>query len=227
MAILTDLPNELLLPIIAEVSPLYIESLALSCKRIHCLCADTIREDRLTKSELASLKETELLRTVLQNPRLALYPTLVKLSTRDCLWDGYAPHDLHDEMDSQILQNHYADLLSPVNTRYAVFPLLITHLLNVQKMEIKIEIDVTWCQNLQGIVLQIAEESHEPGLTLKEPLALGRLRDVHVWTTNTYYDNGMELAILLAMVPSLRKLSVYFLSGASPATYPTQHRPLA
>ena len=221
MAILTDLPNELLLSIIPDVSPVYIETFALSCKRIHYLCVDTIREYRFAKSELASLKETGLLRIILRNPRLAFYPTLVKLDTRHCLWDGYAPHDLHDEMDTQILQNHYADLLNAANTRHAVVPLLITRLLNVQKMEI----GVTWCQNLQKIVSQIVEDSHEPGLTMKEPLALGRLQDVHIWTPNARHDNGMELAILLAMVPSLRKLSVCFMPGERPATYPSQHRP--
>lgn len=163
MAILTDLPNELLLSIIPAVSPVYIESFALSSKRIYDLCAGTIREYNLTRNELADLHENELLKAILLNPRLASYPSQVKLSPRYCGQEGNAPNegnapdDLHVAMDAQICQNRYADLLKPADTRYAAAPWLITRLLNVQKMEVS----VTWCEDLVKIVSQIVEDGYD------------------------------------------------------------------
>ena len=225
MAILTDLPNELLLSIIADVSPVYIEPFALSCKRVYYLCADPIREYNFTRRKLVNLSDDELLRAFLLNPRLPLYPTLVKLGSRDYPCIRCAPDDLRIAMDIQIRQNRYADLLNPANTRcpfkYAILPLLITRLLNVRKLELT----TAWCDDLREILSEIVEDSYEPDLALKEPLALGRLKDVHIMNPRNYLNDAMELAILFTMIPSLRTLRMGFLSGAVPQAFQPQHRP--
>ena len=57
MAILTDLPNELLLTVIADVSPLYIDSFVLTCKRIHSLGVDTTENIKLWEGALCIYKK--------------------------------------------------------------------------------------------------------------------------------------------------------------------------
>lgn len=211
MAILTDLPNELLLPVIADVSPLYMESFALSCKRIYCLCTDTLREHDLVRSRLANLQAMALLKTVASTPQMALYPKLVKLATPTPYWDGRLFSDLFDEIDILNVQSSYSHLLNLEDTRLwcAIVPLLITRLLHVQKMEMI----VGRCRDLQKVISQIVEDSYEPNLAMKEPLALGTLIDLHILTPIPCpYHGGMELAVHFAAIPSLRKLRVDILA---------------
>lgn len=92
MAILTDLPNELLLSIIADVSPLYIESFLLTCKRIYRLRADVITAQKLARSSILSqnpdLRSDGFLRNIVEDPGLALY--LVS-------WRIVTPYPWYDE----------------------------------------------------------------------------------------------------------------------------------
>ena len=81
MAVLTDLPNELLSSIIDDVTPLHIESFALSCKRIYHLCMHQIEGHDVVRSRLAGLREGELLSAVLSDPRIALYPKFLKFES--------------------------------------------------------------------------------------------------------------------------------------------------
>lgn len=222
MAILTDLPNELLLAIIVDVSPLYIESFALSCKRIYSCSIDTIKEHNLVRGRLTSLGGTELLRAVVPNPRMALYPTFLKLHARDCCWTDQAPDDLHVEIDTLSLESPHADFLRSINTRYGytIVPLLIICLLNVRKLDISVD----YTEDLHEVFLQIVEASYESSLTLREPFALGKLTDVNISSPPGKYGDGMELAILLATIPSVRKLGVDVLSRWRPYSSQKQHR---
>ncbi|CAF9915086.1 MAG: hypothetical protein ALECFALPRED_009974 [Alectoria fallacina] len=221
MAILTDLPNELLLFIIADVSPLYIDSFTLSCKRISCLCTDTIREHDTVRSRIPSLDQNELLRTVISNPHIALYPKFARLRAREDSWDGGAPDDLLSEIDFQTRQNPYTTLLQhiPMETSRMAAPLLITRLLNIQK----IEISVTWCQNMLRVLSNVLEASYDPIPKFRAPLPLGKLTEAHVSTFANSVD-GLELSILLAALPTLRMLDVGGLERKEPYICPYQRR---
>ncbi len=214
MAILTDLPNELLLSIIADVSPLYIESFIRTCKRIWGLRADAIAEHAAVRSRLPlpswGCTDINFLRCAFQDPRVALYPMVWNFSARDP-WDDSAPDDLIAAINIHIQQNPYTALLktsdSASNARDLVFPLLITHLLNLRG----ISIDDSWPCYMVETVSQIVEACHDPVLSLREPLALGRLTEVII-RSNNYNINRMDvvadLAVLFAMIPTLKKLSV-------------------
>lgn len=61
---------------------------------------------------------------------------------------------------------------------------------------------------------------------MREPLALGRLTEVHVSSYQSIsYEDATELAILLAMIPTVRKLGVNSLRETGPHTNLLQHRP--
>ncbi len=226
MAILTDLPNELLLAIIADVSPLYIESFVLTCKRIYGLRSDTIAELVAVRSRYPSrsgtCQDVKFLRCAFQNPRVALYPMRWDFDTREH-WDNSVPEDLSAAINFQIQQSPYTNLLktydSTNNARDLVVPLLITRLLNLRKISISF-----FRHHLLETVSQIVEASHDPALSLREPLALGRLTEVDIATLG-HSIPGMDLAVLFAMIPTLRKLSVTNLNHlAGSESYSCQHQ---
>lgn len=227
MAILTDLPNELLLPITADVSPLYIETFALSCKRIYDLCTYTIREHNFVRSRLpmgrSGVQPTDLLRSLFRDPGLALYPKCWELYTRDPLEAG-APKELIDEINTQILQGPYTTTLKAndcaVNAANLVIPLLITRLLNLRE----IKISAGRQRYLLETVSKIVEASYDPVLSVQEHLPLGRLTQAHVQACGNS-TCGMKLGILLAMIPTLRKLQVRSLANTDHYTcpYPFQY----
>ncbi|CAF9939873.1 hypothetical protein IMSHALPRED_001668 [Imshaugia aleurites] len=216
MAILTDLPNELLLSIIADVSPIYIESFALSCKRIYELCEDTIIEYKQWSNRLARLQEIELLRSVLNEPHTALYPQFLKLLWTGS-WGNRPPADLLAQIDTLTGQSPYT-VLHRTNAKCTVGPLLITLLLNVKRIEF-----TTSCEpNLLDLVSHIVTASHNPSLALREPLALGRLREARVFDMGNS-THGMELTILLATIPTVRKLEV-ILANTETYTFPHHYQ---
>ncbi len=220
MAILTDLPNELLLFVAAEVSPLDIDSFALSCKRTYGLCTDAIREHEVVRSSLPtghmSRNNIDLLRTIFEKPNLALYPTVWGFWTGD---HGYyeAPYDLLAEINAQIQRGCYTATLETnggvVNAANLVLPLLITRLLNLQKISISAEEQ----PHLIETVLQIVEASYDPVLRLKEPLPLGKLREVEIDGPG-HGVPAMELADIFGMIPSVRKLRIFLLHNSKPYT---------
>lgn len=229
MKILTDIPNELLLSIIANVSPLYIESFALCCKRIYYLCIDTIREHDTVRNRLATLNEKQLLGIVFSNPRMALYPTSVSLNWNHPYNDDFFPDSFMDDneisedttadVNTQALQGLYTTLLNYTYAPYAIIPLSIIRLLNVHKMTF----DINDSPELLNTVAQVVEASYDPSLTLSDSLPLGRLTEAHILVRRLNID-GMELAILLAMIPTLRKLKVSNLSRSKPYSSPYQYR---
>lgn len=168
MAILSDLPNELLLSIIVDVSPLYIESLALSCKRIYNLCADILREHDLVRTRLLSLQKEDFLRTLLSNPSMALYPKSVDLFLGD-RGDERPPKDLIHTIGAQTLQTPYTILSNRTSVRYMAIPFLVSRLLNVQKTLFY----VVWAPYLLDLVEEVIEAKYDPTLTMRQPLPLG------------------------------------------------------
>ena len=222
MVVLTDLPDELLLSIVAGVSPLYIESFALSCKRLHGLCAELIREHDRIRSEIPTNTNNNIrkvpfgaptykvLRCLLQNPSLAEYP--LSWDTDTVPWPG----DLAPEIDTHTLQGPHAYLFDTENSRPdaadLVIPLMITQLVNVRKIRMSI-----WqAPYLIGFMSRIIETSHDPIFSLQEPSVLGRLKEVYIHAIDHPCLSGTELALLLSMLPSLRKLHVFHLFREEP-----------
>lgn len=214
MVVLTDLPDELLLPIVAGVSPLYIESLALSCKRLYGLCVDVIREHDRIRSKIptnANSKEPfgtqpyKLLGCFFQDPSLAEYPLSWDMNTVPC------PGHLTTEINTHTLRGPHAYLFGTENSRPdaadLVIPLMITQLLNVRKIRMRF-----WQEPyLIGFMSRIIETSHDPILSLQEPSVLGRLKEAYIQAMDQPFFSGTELALLLSMLPSLKKLHVFHL----------------
>lgn len=227
MAILTDLPNELLLSIIADVSPLYIEYFLLTNKRIYGLRADAIRAHKLVRSSILSqnlgLRPEKLLRTIFKDPKLALY--LVSWHIDPARLRNYGNiEDLVAEIDVQVSQNPYTALLeledtenNPRNAENQIISLLITCLLNLRRLDIHNFVT----RYLLETVLRIVEVSHDPFLGLQEHWALGRLTEAHIYAADEHIDQ-MHLGVLLAMIPSLRKVYMKYMSREQPytCTYP-------
>lgn len=216
MAILTDLPNELLLSIIPKVSPLYIEYFALTCKRIYYLCKNTIQDYDMVRTRLEGLGQTDQSRAVSSNHHLAMCLKSLDLFFGEPNRAVY-PQDLLDEIDTQLLQCPYIAHKNGAHGRDIIVSLLIIRLHNLRKLDIHFLRLTT----LLGLFSQIVEAHYDPGLTMAEPLALARLTEANI---TAYGYDGMEIAILLAMMPSLRKLSVVRLRRNEPYTCPYPHR---
>ncbi|CAD6594276.1 MAG: hypothetical protein ASARMPREDX12_008556 [Alectoria sarmentosa] len=108
-------------------------------------------------------------------------------------------------MDTLSRQNPYTSILQniPMETSHMAAPLLITSLLNIQK----VEISITWSQDMLRVLSNVLEASYDPIHNSRAPFPLGKLTEAHVSTSVNSVD-GMELSILLAMLPTLRKLNV-------------------
>ena len=216
MAILTDLPNELLLSIIADVSPVYIDYFLLTCKRIYGLRADVIRAQDLVRSSFLSQYSgsgpDHLLRIFFEDPKLALNLLSWKIGTKQPCHDRRNLENLDAEIEVQVSQNPYTAPLELKHCEYyltnagdLVIPLLITRLQNLRKLHINVL--QPRFEYLLETVLQIVEVSHDPAFDLQQPLAFGRLTEAHI-NASSPSINGIELGALLAMIPSLRKLYV-------------------
>lgn len=235
MAILTDLSNELLLLIIADVSPLYIDLLALSCKRIYILCAETIQKHETVRSELAAVRPLELLRDVFSNPGQATYPRSLKLRNSDFeLAAGRSGSEAQDLKDieewahqSVFTAFHKTSVLTAfqeiekkiIRSTDLAISLLVTGLPNLRKMEL---FDICPFYLLEA-VSQIVEANHGPLFTIPQSLAFGRLRDVSIHTYRDNNDHGVYLAILFAMIPSVRKVNVANTLVCEPIGCPYPH----
>ena len=206
MANITDLPNEVLLSIIAEISPLYLDPLMLSCKRLFNLCADVTKKYELVGSRLAKMQNHELMGTVCSKPSLALYPRDWTIPTRDDS-DDDSLEDLAGEIKAQIRQNAYTASLKTKSSTFhigdLIAPLMIVRLLDLRKIHVSIFRHRLLLDTLSHIV----QASHNPILRKTESLALGRLTVAHVYAAGSSV-HATGLAILFAMLPSLRKLRV-------------------
>ena len=246
MVILTDLPDELLLPIVADVSPLYIEFLALSCKRLYGLCADVIREHDRIRSQLPTNDSSywggdpsrlyDLLQRFSQSPSLAVYPT--SWDFKDVVKDHNVPEDLIDKMNVYAQRGPYAYLFdtqhSTPSVGELVIPFAITQLLNIRKIKIvntfgpyhynlTTTSNAPWAPYLIEFMAKIIKTSRKPNISLQEPSVLGRLKEAEIFSC---YDSltGTELPLLLSMLPTLRKLHVFQLVRDRPYVGPHKHR---
>ena len=214
MAILTDLPNELLLKIIADVSPLYLDLFLLSCKRIQFLGADARREFHRAKNRFTGLGPCDLLEEVFSDASIALYQTWITLPS-SCETDS---QDSFSSVNAQALEHRFKSRHG--SREQLAIPLLFTHLLNLRKLRL----GVGNSPYLIEIVAQIVQASHQPSLEIQEPLALGRLTKVKIWArcSSILHGNedgfcthmkgpnhGMKLSSLLAMIPTVRKLEFF------------------
>ena len=210
MAKFTDLPNELLLIIMAELSTLYIDSFVLSCKQFYYLGIDTVRAQNLIRSRLPSCllgsEPTDLLRSILQDPDMAIYPLSYSVFTPDYrLLD--VPLDLFTEIKFQTEQGPHPSFPTTIHSRHQaehmIVPLLITRLLNLRKLRLV----GFWQPYLLDTVSWIVKASHDDGRSMKEPLALGRLTEVSI-NARGQGINALHLAVLFSMVPTVKKLNV-------------------
>ena len=148
----------------------------------------------------------ELLRSLIQEPGLALYIRSWIFTVRD-RWGCYAiaPHGLCAEIEKLMPRSPHTAFLKIDNYNYCemIVPLLITIQLNLRKMNVFI-----LCQpKLLEFVSHIVETSHDPVLGLQEPLPLGMLTDAYVNATAPS-DHALDLAVLLSMIPTVRRLRV-------------------
>ena len=216
MDLLTKLPDELLLKIIAAVSPLDLEDFLLCCKRIYCLRADATREFCRVRSSLDSLNKYELTARVLSDPSAACFTTLVQIVSR-CTNHHRNIVIPPPPVNAQILKDSF---MRHYHARYPrpdlVIPLLLSSLLNLRKSIIKIG----HSPYIHEIIAQIVEASHEPSFIPQEPLALGKLKEIEIQafppdsrcsaTCSKKMDAelAMKLSSLFAMIPTVRKLRV-------------------
>ena len=210
MAILTDLPNELLLKIIADVSPSYLEFFLLSCKRIHILGEDVTREYHLVNKNLRRRSPSNLLVEIFSDPSIALYPTSLTCSS------SCKPQYREDnfKVNPQALKDFYITCHRSIRPRQDIaIPLLLTLLLNLRKLNIV----VGKSPYLTEIVAQILDSTYDPSAITEEPLALGRLTEVKILgclcsqpcIDQKDANHAMKLSSLLAMIPTVRKLKIW------------------
>ena len=224
MAKLTDLPDEILLYISAAVSPLYIDSFVLSCKRFYSVGIDTVRAHDLVRSRLRGpLLGSEphgLLRSILQDSDMTLCPlsfsflTPVHGSRNDNV-----PQDLVTKINLQIAKSPHPGFPKVIDSRHKaediIVPLLITRLLNLRKLDFFGVREPYLLDTISGIV----EASRHKGRSMNEPLALGRLTDVSINARNKDTD-ALHLAVLLSMIPTVRRLNASRLSCNESYTFP-------
>ena len=225
MVKLTDLPNELLLLIIDNVSPLYIDSFVLSCKRIYNLSTDTIRAQSLIRSrlpnDLSTSQPPNLLRFVWQYPDLALYP--LSWSVIACVRGEFSVTKvLLAKIGVLVPQNPHTAL--PLADGYngndedMIIPYLINCLVNLRK----IRLFVFWQPSLIDTVAHIVRDSHGNVPSLRENLALGRLTEASIHALGQSIQ-ALHLAVLLSMIPTVKKLKVFHLANKEPYSFPYDH----
>lgn len=206
MAILTDLSNELLLKIIADVSPLYLEFFLLSCKRIYRLGSKTIYEHQVIRNSLYELEPCNLLEEISSDAGKALYPTSARLSSfcvdiQDPKFDPNA-----QSLKDFILYEWYE------SRQNLAIPLLLNLMLNLRKLEITIG----HSPFLIKLARQIVEANYESTSTAQKPLALGRLAEVDIHACcdsdpccgEKSVNHTVTLSGLLAMIPTVKKLKL-------------------
>ena len=209
MTILTDIPGELLLKIIENVSPLYLDHLLLSCKKMFALRANTVQEHQMIRSNLARMSSCDLLKLVLANPDTALYPTSVWLESVD-----------GPRLSDNVMMVNNAKAMTEVFSRSCysgnprpdlAVPVLLTELLNLRKLDITVGVS----PYLMAVITRLVKAFHRPSAASQEPHALGRLTQVTIQAGLSYdrytYQGAThvtQLASLMAMIPTVRKLKV-------------------
>ena len=210
MTILTDIPGELLLKIIEHVSPLYLDHLLLSCKKMFSLRANAVHEHQMIRSNLARMSSCDLLKLVLANPDSALYPISIRLESVDGprLSDHVIIMNNAKALTEVFARSCYSGDLRPD----LAVPVLLTQLLNLRKLDITVGIS----PYLMAIVTRIVKGIHRPSAGSQEPHALGRLTQVTIragLSYDEYTDQGAthvtQLASLMAMIPTVRRLKVF------------------
>ena len=209
MTILTDIPDELLLKIIENVSPLYLDHLLLSCKLMYSLRADTVHEHQVIRTNLARMNSCDLLKLILSNPDAALYSKSIWLESVD-----------GPRLSDNVMMVNNAKAMTEIFTRSCysgdprpdvAVPVLLTQLLNLRKLDITVGIS----PYLMAIATRIVRAIHRPSDGSQEPHALGRLTQVTIraglsYGRSTYQGatHVTQLASLMAMIPTVRKLKV-------------------
>ena len=209
MAKLTDLPYELLLCIMVYLSPLYIDSFVLSCKRIYYVGMDTLRAQNLIRSRLSSClsgsEPANLLRSILQVPEMAVYPLSCSVFTPD-RGSLNVPQDLLTKINLEVTQSPHPGFPTVIDSRFKaadmIIPLLITRLVNLRKLRLF----GFWQPYLLDTLSGIVEASHNKGRSMEEPLALCRLAEVTIHARGQEMD-ALHLAVLLSMIPTVKKLN--------------------
>ena len=224
MVKLTDLPNELLLCIMAELSPLYIDSFVLICKHFYYLGIDTVQAQNLARSKLPSCvlgsDPADLLRSIIQDPDTTVYP----LSCSFLTLDRGSPHatfplDLFTEINLQVAQSPHPGFPTVIDTGTKaadmIIPLLITRLQNLRRLRL-----FGFCgRYLLNTISCIVEASHHMSRSINEPLALGRLTEVNINARKEKIDS-LHLTVLLSMIPTVRRLNASRLVHEEPYSFP-------
>ena len=96
-----------------------------------------------------------------------------------------------------------------------IIPLLIIYLLNLRKLRLFI----FWQPYLIYTVSWIVEASHDEGRSTKETLPLGRLTEVSINAHGQNID-ALHLAVLLSMIPTVRKSTASRLLYEEPYSFP-------
>ena len=212
MARLTDLPNELLLYVMSDLSPLDIDSFLLSCKRFYYLGIGTIiRAQNMVRSTLPSCllgsEPADLLQSILHDPDMTVYPLSCSFFTPDRgSFDANVSQDLLTKINLQIAQSPHPGFPTVIGCRHKavdiVIPLLITRLVNLRKLRL-----FGFKQRyLLDTVSSIVETSHDKGQSVKEPLELGKLAEVSINARGQNID-ALHLSLLLSMIPTVRRLN--------------------
>ena len=210
MIILTDFPGELLLKIIRHISPLYLDHFLLSCKQMYALRVDTVNEHQIIRSNLARMSSCDLLKLALSDADTALYPTFIELESVD-----------GPRLSDHVMMVNNAQALTEIFTRSCysgnprpdlAVPVLLTQLLNLRRLDITVGVS----PYLIAIVTRIVSAIHRPSVVSQEPTALGRLTQVTIRAGLSYgrytYQGALhvtQLASLMAMIPTVRKLKVF------------------
>lgn len=209
MIILTDFPGELLLKIIRHISPLYLDHFLLSCKQMYALRVDTVNEHQMIRSNLARMSSCDLLKLALSDADTALYPTSIGLESVD-----------GPRLSDHVMMVNNAQALTEIFTRSCysgnprpdlAVPVLLTQLLNLRRLDITVGVS----PYLIAIVTRIVKAIHRPRVASQEAIALGRLTQVTIRAGLSYgrytYQGAThvtQLASLMAMIPTVRKLKV-------------------
>ena len=225
MARLTDLPNELLLYIMADLSPLDIDSFLISCKGFYYLGIDTIfRAQNMVRSRLPSCllgsEPADLLHSILQDPDITVYPLSCSFFTPDRgSVHANISEDLLSKINLQIAQSPHPGFPTVIDSKYEaadmIIPLLITRLVNLRKLRL------FGCRQpyLLDTVSWIVEASHDKGRSMEEPLELGKLTEVSINARGQNID-ALHITLLLSMIPTVRKLNASRLIHEHPYSFP-------
>ncbi|MCJ1269011.1 hypothetical protein MMC22_008899 [Lobaria immixta] len=214
MSKLLSLPDELLLNVIKHVSPNDIENFSMICKYIHSLSEDVLSEhaahkQRYSRLTLSTLDATDwdlkakhplfVLRDILQNDRVAFYPTEVVIRDSDDHRDATQPWDYPESFEDEVvrfLAQYDDEILSLLsNCPYLVGPevaewhsrikhridgasvaFLLTILPNVEKITVNHYLFDN--ASLREMIHKISRVNYNRPSGERQPIALSKVLDV-------------------------------------------------